>query len=141
MRANGLVRAGAGLGPQASGPVEVIALGQHGGLQVLVLLLLPQPLLLQEGHQGVALLHHLQHLAQDAFLLRQLPLRLQVVWVPPGEGGRATGTEIIVRRRKKKEEEVRRKREKEEEEEVVRRSSKKEEEEEEEVEEGGRRRR
>ena len=66
----------AGLG---SGPVQAEALGQHGGLQVLVLLLLPQPLLLQQGYQGVSLLHHLQHLVQDPLLLRQLLLRLQVV--------------------------------------------------------------
>ena len=62
-----------------SGPVQAEALGQHGGLQVLVLLLLPQPLLLQQGHQRVSLLHHLQHLVQDPLLLCQLLLRLQVV--------------------------------------------------------------
>lgn len=62
-----------------SSPVEAEALGEHDALQVLVLLLLPEPLLLQEGHQSVALLHHLQHLVQDLLLLRQLLLRLQVV--------------------------------------------------------------
>lgn len=60
-------------------PVEVEAFGEHDGLQVLVLLLLPKPLLLQEGHQGVTLLHHLQHLIQDLLLLSELLLRLQVV--------------------------------------------------------------
>lgn len=63
----------------SSGPVEVEALGKHDRLQVLVLLLLTEPLLLQEGYQGVSLLHHLQHLIQDALLLSQLHLRLQVV--------------------------------------------------------------
>lgn len=52
-----------------SGPVQAEALAQHSSLQVLVLLFLPQSLLLQQGHQRVSLLHHLQHLVQDLFLL------------------------------------------------------------------------
>jgi len=65
--------------PLLLNPVEVEALGEHHALQVLVLLLLPKPLLIQEGHQGIALLHHLQHLIQDLLLLAELLLRLQVV--------------------------------------------------------------
>lgn len=62
-----------------SGPVEIETLREHDRLQVLILLLLPEPLLLQEGYQGVSLLHHLQHLIQDVLLLCQLHLCLQVV--------------------------------------------------------------
>lgn len=61
-------------------PVQAQSFGEHNGLQVLVFLLLLKPLLLQECHKVVPLLHHLQHLVQDLLLLGQLLLRLQVIW-------------------------------------------------------------
>lgn len=65
--------------PTVLNPVQAQAFGEHNGLQVLVFLLLLKPLLLQERHQVVALLHHLQHLVQDLLLLGQLLLALQVI--------------------------------------------------------------
>lgn len=62
----------------ASGPAESWSCHQDL-LQVLVFLALQEPLLLQEGHEDVPLLHHLQHLLQDEALLLQLPLLLQVI--------------------------------------------------------------
>lgn len=61
-------------------PVKVEALGEHYSLQVFIFFLLPESLLLQESHQRVPLLHHLQHLIQDPLLLGQLCLSLQVVY-------------------------------------------------------------
>lgn len=54
---------------ESSGPVQAEALRQHGGFQVLVLFFFPEPLLLQQGHQGVSLFYHFQHLVQDLLLL------------------------------------------------------------------------
>jgi len=61
------------------GPVEVESFGEHDTLQVFVLLLLSKSLLLQEGDEGIALFHHLQHLIKDLLLLSKLLLGFQMV--------------------------------------------------------------
>ncbi len=61
-------------------PVKTEALRKHDGLQVTVLLFFSHSLLLQQGHQRISLLHHIQHLAQYTPLLRQLILPLQIIW-------------------------------------------------------------
>lgn len=49
-----------------------LAIGPYDGEHLSLLLDLLQPLLLQEGHQRVAHVHHLDHLLQDAILFRLL---------------------------------------------------------------------
>lgn len=61
------------------GPIEVKAFRKHHRLEILVLLFLPKPLLLQKGHQSITLLHHLQHLTEDLLFLSKLFLCLKVV--------------------------------------------------------------
>lgn len=53
------------------GPVELVAPGEHQALQVPVLSPLLQPLLFQQGHQRVSLLHRPHDLRQDLLLLLQ----------------------------------------------------------------------
>ena len=53
-----------------------VAFGLHDGEGLLLLSDLRQPLLLQEGHQRVPHVHHIQHLLEDPLLLRLLLRRL-----------------------------------------------------------------
>lgn len=70
-----------------SGPSESQSLGHHDLLQVLVFLSFLLSLFLQQRHQRVSLLHHLQHLLQNQTLLHQLPLLLQMICTRPGQTG------------------------------------------------------